>query len=260
VSDDRTTLRRLPDSWTATRVVGAVALGVTVLTLVVGAALVARPPSAHGDAGGRVERFYEEADASGMLAAFPDGTIPDGQEEAAQRTLERILRPGVGIAEVAEPVEASGVPVVRVRTGDGRDWCVRPDGGILPGCRVGTIPVETETDAGIEVVLADVGLALEGPAQLDLGLETTGSEQLILHGMQLRAADGAALDAELVQAINVIGQQVSPVDPAAPSLSPGSTFYATWLIDEELAGRDLELAWDDGVLRLRLSPVRWFVR
>lgn len=251
---------RLPDDWTTARIAGALALAVGVVALVVGATLIGRPDQAHPDAGGRISAFYEDGDVEGLLAAFPAGTVPADQRESAEATLSRILSPGVGVAEVSPPTDVAGTPVVRVVTGDGRHWCVRPDGGVLPGCRVGSIEVDTTTDAPIETVMAEVALLLDRPTQLDLGLASRDGQPRTLTGLQLQAADGGELRAELVQAVSVTAMQATPVDPSAPQLEPGATLYLTWLLDETPSGRELELAWDGGEITLEMAGARWLVR
>lgn len=261
MSDAETTTSRrgLPDGWSGTRIAGGVAMGLTILVLVAGAAMIDGGSEPYEDAGARLEALYEDGDVDAMMAAFPEGTIPADQVEGTRDALEQILRPGVGVTEVADPVDVTGVPIVRVTTGDDIDWCVRPDGRILPRCRVGEVTVDLATDAQFDAVLARADLPLEGPAQLTLGLESTVPEPVPLRGLTLEAADGEPFDADLVQAVNVVGNQPSPVDPDNPTLAAGSTLYLTWITDEDLSDRDLVLLWEDGEAQLDLGRVRWFV-
>ncbi|MBW3619695.1 MAG: hypothetical protein KY461_05575, partial [Actinobacteria bacterium] len=151
------------------------------------------------------------------------------------------------------------VPVVRVTTDDRIDWCVRPDGGVLPRCRVGEVRVDASTDAPAEIVLARADIPFEGPTQITVALESTVVEPVPLRSLQLQPEDGEAFEAELVQAVNVIGGQPSPVDPQNPTLAAGSTLFLTWTTTEDLSDRDLVLAFEDGEVELDLGRVHWFV-
>lgn len=258
-TDQQDTRPRLSFDWDAKKVAGGIALALTVLVLVAGASLIDGGGSAYEDAGERIQAFYDEADVEGMMDAFVDGSVPPEQTEATVNALQQILRPGVGVTSVEEPVEVVGVPVVRVTTDDGIDWCVRPDGGVLPRCRVGEVLIDASTDAPADVVLSRADIPFEGPTQLTLAIESTVIDPVPLRSLELRAQDGEPLDAELVQAVNVIGGQPSPVDPENPTLAAGSTLYLTWITDEDLSDRDLELVFEDGRIDLDLGRVRWFV-
>lgn len=258
MGDDTTVLRRLPEGWTSTRIVGSIALAVTILVLVLGASLVGGDTGPYEDPGGRIAELYAGEPAD-MLRAFAPGTIRASQRESTENAVRQIVRPGVTITEVAEPVEVAGVAVVRVTTDDGINWCVRPDGAVLPGCRVGEVPITATTDAPIRVGLALAYVPLEGPAQLTVTLEPAGEEPLTLTGLGLDPVLGEPLRAELVQAVNVVGGQGMPVDPQNPTASPGARLFLTWLVEDELSGRDLELTWDGGSVALDLGAIRWFV-
>jgi hypothetical protein len=260
VSESDTTSRRgLPEGWTGGRIAAAAALALTVLILVVGATMIESGDEPYEDAGERIQALYDEGDIDAMMDAFAEGTIPAEQVDGTRNALQQILRPGVGVAEVSDPQDVVGVPIVRVTTEDRIDWCVRPDGRILPRCRVGEVAVDLTTDAPFGAVLTRADIPLEGPTQLTLALESTVQEPVRLRGLQLEAADGERFDAELVQAVNVVGSQPSEVDPENPTLAAGSTLYLTWLTDEDLSGRDLLLTWEDGEATLDLRRVDWFV-
>lgn len=259
-TDDTTTTRRgLPEGWTGSKVAGAFALALTLAFLIAGASLIGASDSAFEDAGARIQSLYEAGDVEGMMDAFVEGSIPPEQEEPTANALSQILRPGIGVASVDEPVDVQGVPIVRVTTDDRIEWCVRPDGGVLPRCRIGEIAIETSTDAPAETVLARADIPFEGPTQITLAIESTVPEPVPLRGLELLQEDGEPFPAELVQAVNVVGAQPSEVDPANPTLAAGSTLYLVWTTTEDLSGRDLGLAWEDGQMELDLDRVRWFV-
>lgn len=258
-TDQQDTRPRLSFDWDVKKVAGGVALALTVLVLVAGASLIDGGGSAYDGAGERIQTFYDEADVEGMMDAFVDGSVPAEQTEATVSALRQILRPGVAVASVDEPVDVVGVPVVRVTTEDGIDWCVRPDGGVLPRCRIGEVTIDASTDAPADVVLARADIPFEGPTQLTLAIESTVVDPVPLRSLELRAQDGEPFSAELVQAVNVVGGQPSPVDPENPTLAAGSTLYLTWITEEDLSDRDLELVFEDGRIDLDLGRVRWFV-
>lgn len=258
-TDQTNTRPRLSFDWSATQVAGAVALGLTVLVLVAGASLLGRSGGAFDDAGGRIQALYDAGDGEGMMAAFVDGSIPPEQEEATANALEQIVRPGVTVATVEDPVDVVGVPVVRVTTDDGIDWCVRPDAAVLPRCRIGEVLIDASTDAPAAVSIARADIPLEGPTQLTLAIESTVPEPVPLRGLRLEPADGGELTTELVQAVNVLGGQPSPVDPENPTLAAGSTLYLVWTTEGDLSDRDLVVEWDGGSIDLDLRRVRWFV-
>lgn len=245
--------------WSAANLARASALALTVVVLVAGAFLVGQGGGAYEDAGQRIQAFYDAGDGLAMMEAFVDGSIPPEQEEATANALQQIVRPGIAVASVEEPVDVIGVPVVRVTTDDGIDWCVRPDGGVLPRCRIGEVLIDASTDAPIDVALARADIPFEGPTQLTIALEPTVAEPVRLRGLELASADGAGLEAELVQSVNVLGGQPTPADPQNPTLSAASTLYLTWLTEEDLSDRDLGLEWEGGRIDLDLHRVRWFV-
>lgn len=258
-TDQTSTRRRRSFDGDVKRIAGGVALALTVLVLVAGASLIDSGGSAFDGAGERIAALYEEADVEGMMDAFVDGSVPPEQTEATVSALQQILRPGVGVASVEDPVEVVGVPLVRVTTGDGIDWCVRPDGGVLPRCRIGEVAMDASTDAPADIVLSRADIPFEGPTQLTLAIESTVVDPVPLRALELRAADEEPFSAELVQAVNVVGAQPSPVDPENPTLAAGSTLYLTWITEEDLSDRDLVLVFEDGRIDLDLGRVRWFV-
>ncbi len=260
MSDDTTVLRRLPEGLTSARIVGGIAVAVTVIALVTGAALVGRADGPFEDAGERIQAFYAESDVDGMLRAFPDGSVPAEQADATRSALGRILVPGVEIVEVSEPVDVAGVPVVRVVTGDRISWCVRPDGGVLPQCRVGEVEIEASGDPRFTADIAQVDLPLDGQPQMALGLTLVGDEAVTLEGLALVDAAGDPVPARLAQVALVRGGQGEPADPEAPTVEPGTQLFLGWLLDVDPSDLDLRLTWDGGSLDLDLHRTRWFVR
>ncbi|MBW3657586.1 MAG: hypothetical protein KY457_03035 [Actinobacteria bacterium] len=258
-TEQQNTRPRLSLDWSASEVAGAAALGLTVLVLVAGAFLVGQGGGAFEDAGARIQALYDAGDGQGMMEAFVEGSIPPAQEEATANALRQIVRPGISVASVEEPVDVMGASIVRVTTDDGIDWCVRPDGDVLPRCRIGEVLLDATTDAPAEISIARADIPLEGPTQLTLAIESTVPQPVPLRGLHLRTEDGDELSAELVQAVNVIAGQPSPVDPENPTLAAGSTLYLVWTTEEDLSGRDLVLEWEDGRIDLDAGRARWFV-
>ena len=258
-TDQQDTRPRASVDWSASKIAGGAALLLTVGVLVAGAFLVGQSGGPFEDAGGRIQALYDAGDGQAMMDAFVEGAIPAEQQEATADALQQIVRPGVTVASIDEPIDVVGVSVIRVTTDDGIDWCVRPDGDILPRCRVGEVLMEATTDAPAEVPIARADIPLDGPTQLTLAIESTVPEPVPLRGLQLRTEDGSDLSAELVQSVNVIGGQPSPADPENPTLAPGSTLYLVWTTEEDLSERDLVLEWEGGQIDLDVGRVRWFV-
>lgn len=261
MSDDTTVLRRLPEGWTSTRIVGGLALAVTIAVLVVGATLIGGSSGPFEDAGGRISGFYEASDVEGMMRAFAPGSVPEDQREATESALSQILVPGVPVAEVADPIDVAGVPVVRVTTADRIEWCVTPSGAVLPRCRVGEVVADASGDDRLVADVAQVDLPLGATPQLTLGLSTTGDEPVTLTGLELVDADGQPVAAELAQVVQVRGGQGFQGDPEAPVVEPGGQLFLGWFLDGDApSGQQLRLAWDGGALDLDFGNTRWFVR
>ena len=234
-----------------------------VAVLIVGTLLLRNHAEAPlSDPGSYVKQFYDNKDVSGMLDAFPSGSLGDAQESDAGQALGQILQPGVDVKSTATKT-VDGVRIAQVVMGDRLEWCVRPDGKILADCKLGSVEVTPHTDAkalDVSIGLADV---LYDGGRLQVGIQNTSDQPFTFGGgITIHKADGS--DSLFHPRQSMMSQDGKPVPAPLDddlTLEAGGSLFLAFESDQPWpAGNDLTLTWNDGRIDLNVGSVDWFVR
>lgn len=244
----------------------SVGLGLTVLVLVGGAALIGVQASDPGaTAQEQLERYYADTDAAAVADRIVPGSlgVEDIDREQLEGGLRRILQEPFRV-ESTETFTVQDTRVVRVSVArpQGRplDWCVLPDGGLLIGCRLAIVDLQGEVEgAPVEVSFSAMDL-LPDSALVAVVLTTTQEEPVSL-GDDIRLHGDSF---ELANASYVLGGQQVPADPQDLQIRPGAGLQLVFQAqDIEDLSRYTEgpftLNWGEGSVTLEVSEVTWFL-
>ncbi len=137
------------------------------------------------DAASLVGEFYANGDAPGFIATWDDrfaSRFADAPDRLEQ-DIAGILSQGAQV-ESERLVTVAGVPLVVVATSEGIEWCVRPDGTVLPTCQLGTVGISVDASAlkargefvggGMDLNRAEITFTLVSTVESEQVLPTKG--------------------------------------------------------------------------------------
>lgn len=243
----------------------AAVLGVAVAVLVAGAVLVARDGVGGGaaDASERIGALYEQGDVEQVMDLVVPGSIAQGQEQAVAAALQQVLADrGVTVVDAAT-VRVDDVPVAHVQTSDGLAWCVRPDGMLLLGCRLGEVVLEPRPgNLPLQALFAAGDLYVDG-AQLAVVLTTTGGTFTFDGSFQV-VADGDGPIPDLLEVAYVTAGQTRTAPQSDVELGADRALLfrlgaSTADARDELLADGLRLTWDGGALPIVVGEPTWFL-
>ncbi len=217
-----------------------------VAALVGGAALLPTPERAPFEgAGNLIGTAYADGDG----AAFVELWEPRFSDQFGDR--ERLVQDVTGLLSQRARVVGErlaivrGVPLVVVQTEDNIQWCVRPDGVVLPTCLLGEVSARVDA-SGMGAVGEFVGGAVNlDRAEVVVELTGTSSEPITVPDAgQLVGETGPW---QLVNVQQTAGGQPFPTNEDG-TYSVGGPFGITLVFSAELGGGG---AWDPIVLTWR---------
>jgi hypothetical protein len=136
-------------------------------------------------------------------------------------------------------VVVAGVPLVIVSTSEGATWCVRPDGVVLPLCRIGDLDVSVASDGLVgNPQIVNASLSLTQGVGVTILMEPGESEARTLTGPA--TLDGVTGGWQLRQFDSVVDGQIFPAQ--AGSYQFGGAFGLGILLESSLAPAEGECA------------------
>lgn len=256
-------------AWTArplARRVPALLLALAVAVLVVAAALLGeRDTPALDEAADRIRGLYASQDVDGTLEAVAPGSVGRGQTRNLAAALERVLAAEDVTVEDQSVVHVSGVAVARIRTSDGLAWCVRPDGHLLLGCRLGELPVTAEVRALPLQVPFAAGDLYDDQAEVAVLLTSSGGTVTLPGRLRVTTPEGGPAPAELVETSYIRGGQAQPAPEVDVQLPPDRGLLVRLRASspaarDALLRTDLVLRWQEGAVTLITGRPEWFLR
>lgn len=256
-------------SWTArplTRRAPALLVALTVVVLVVAAVVLGgRDTAALGEAAERIQGLYAAEDVDGALEAVAPGSVGPGQIRSLAAALEQVLGAEDVTVEDRSVVRVAGVVLARIRTSDGLAWCVRPDGRLLLGCRLGELSMSAEVgDLPLRVPFA-AGDLYDDQAEVAVLLASAGGTVTLSGRLRVTTADGGPAPAELVETSYIRGGQARPAPEADVQLPPDRGLLVRLRASspaarDALLRTDLVLRWEEGAVTLITGQPEWFLR
>lgn len=224
-------------------------LGVGVVAAAVGGAALLPAPARAPYEG--ASELIADAYASGDAEAFVD--LWDDRFAGQFEDRDRLVADIQGL--LAQGGEVVGerlalvrnVPLVVVETSDNIQWCVRPDGVVLPTCRLGDVDLRVRAQAlGAQAQVLGGGLDLDR-GEIAFELSTTSEEPLTLDGPgELVGDSGPWVLGAVSQAAG--GQFFPPAEDG--SLTLGGPFTLQVTLQAALGGAG---SWEPQVVTWRVG-------
>lgn len=237
---------------------------VLVILLIGGSAMLSNQPSKpYEGASDYIAAFYADADAQAMIAAWDEQFVDQfgGPTPQLEADVTGLLSQPVEVVDESLEVVA-GVALVRVTTSDQINWCVRPDGTILPTCVLGTMTATVDASGlGAEARVLGGGLDLD-TAEVTFDMLSSSPDPIMLNGSA--EIQGDEVGWELADVTQLAGGDFFP--PAEDgSLTIGGPFSLRVTMRIDLGGggqvppSTFDLVFPEGTVTVSIpGPDYWF--